>query len=234
MTVLDVYVNNRKRCRAGVGRDGVLTAIVNWVKLVGPAARKARRFRHPVEESRLHVGGLSKGVHRSWVEQNLRVGDRVEIVVAKASTADPAVPERLPARRRPGPRETRFLNVDLDVWSSRPLDSLVKALGRRVYPLYVGREGRRYVAHVEMEHVRLDADRLIRGFVTLVKRLPRAERRLWNTATRREFNIGIEAASGPASYELGLDPATVRAAAGVNATIGVTVYGAGLSQRPSR
>jgi hypothetical protein len=70
--------------------------------------------------------------------------------------------------------------------------------------------------------------------VKLVKRLPRSERRLWNAATRREFNIGIQAASGPASYELPLDPATVRAAADVNATIGITVYGAGLSQPPSR
>src|SRR6266540_2530922 len=42
MTVFDVYLNDRKRCRAGVGPDGVLTAIVNWVKLTGPAARAAR------------------------------------------------------------------------------------------------------------------------------------------------------------------------------------------------
>lgn len=234
MTVLDVYVNDRKRCRAGVGRDGVLTAIVNWVRLTGPAATKARRFKQPVEEMRLHVGGLSRATHRSWVEQDLKVGDRVTVVVARGRSFDQAAqqPRRVPQRLTP--RETMFLNVDLDVWSRSPLDALVKALGRQVYSLYAGRDGRRHVAHLELDIQSQDPDRLITRFVKLVKRLPPAERRLWDSAHRREFNIGIQAALGPASYELHLDPATLKAAADVHATIGVTVYGAGLAERPSR
>jgi hypothetical protein len=63
MTVFDVYVNDRKCCRAGVGADGVLTAIVNWVKLTGLAAQAARRLKQPLEESRIHVGGLGRQAH---------------------------------------------------------------------------------------------------------------------------------------------------------------------------
>ena len=109
-----------------------------------------------------------------------------------------------------------------------------KALGTAVFALYVGREGQRSVAHVEMAHQSPDPDRLIRGFVALVKRLPRTERRLWDRADRREFNVGIQAATAPPSYELHLKPATVRDAASVNAGIGITVYASALTRRASR
>jgi hypothetical protein len=226
MLVFDVYLNGRKRCRAGVGADGVLTAIVNWVKLTGPAARTARRMKQPLEESRLHIGGLSKGEHREWLAQNLKVGDRVGIVVGKARTSDPPI-RRQARESRPRKREqTTFLNIDLDIYSRSPLDSLVQAFGRHVVTLYVGRQGRRHAAHLEMATYSQNPDRLIRRFADLVQRLSPANRRLWDAAQVREFNIGIQAASGPA-YELHLNPKTVKAASAINATIGITVYGAG-------
>jgi hypothetical protein len=226
MLVFDVYLNDKKRCRAGVGPDGVLTAIVDWVKLTGAAARRARRFKQPLEESFLHVGGLSKGEHQSWLEQNLKIGDRVAIVVGKASRADPPIRKRPRQPKPPKAAKTTFLNVDLDIYSTVPLESLVKAFGRRVLTLYVGPDGRRHAAHLEMAGASSNPDQLIRSFVRLVQRLPRAQRRLWDNAQLREFNIGIQSASGPASYELHLKPATVKAASEITATIGVTVYGA--------
>jgi len=228
MTVFDVYVNDRKCCRAGVGADGVLTAIVNWVKLTGPAAQTARRLRQPPEESRIHVGGLSRGTHRSWLERNLVVGDRVTIAIARAGRADRPSrvhPERATSKRGSRREETTFLNVDLDIQSRSPLDPLVKALGSSVLALYVGREGRRHVAHLELATQSPSPDRLIRRLVALVQRLPRAERHLWFRAHHREFNIGIQAAASPFSYDLSLDAATVRAVATVDAGIGITVYG---------
>ena len=224
MTVFDVYLNDRRCCRAGVGADGVLTAIVNWVKLAGPAARTARRLRQPVEESNLHVGGLSKGAHRCSLQRNLHVGDRVAIVVAKSATADRPLRVRR-VEKPPKREEPMFLNVDLDIRSVSPLDSLVNALGPSVFALYVGRERRRYVAHLETAIHSPNPDRLIRHMVGLVRRLPRTQRRVWNRAELREFNIGIQAAAWPTRYEWRLDPATVRAAASVHAAIGVTVYG---------
>ena len=110
--------------------------------------------------------------------------------------------------------------------SSAPLDALVEALGRSVFALHVGREGRRYAAHLETTITSADPNRLIRRFAALVDRLPPRPRRLWDRADLREFNVGIQAAAAPASFALRLHPATVRAAARVNAAIGVTVYGA--------
>src|SRR5512142_188926 len=94
MTVFDVYVNGRRCCRAGVGADGVLTAIMNWVKLTGPAARNARRCGQSTQECSLHVGGLSRGMHRVWLERNLTVGDRVAVAVCRGGTADRPLRQR--------------------------------------------------------------------------------------------------------------------------------------------
>ena len=226
MTVFDVFVNDRRRCRAGVGADGVLSAIVSWVRLTGPAARTARRFKRPLEELRLHIGGLRAATHRSWVEQPLRVGDRVTIAIGKARSADrPLDRKPVAAPRRRSLEQTSFLNVDLDIVSKAPLESLIAALGRPVLVLYAGPEGRRQVAHLEAAISSDDPNRLIRRFVDLVRNLPRAEKRLWDTAEKREFNLGFQAAAAPATFESHLDAATVRAAASVHAGIGITIYG---------
>lgn len=228
MTALDVFINGRKICRAGVGADGVLSAIVNWVRLTGPAARTARRMRQPLEESRLHVGGLRGDEHGTWVAQDLQPGDHVSIHVVKAHRADPPAkrhPRRPPARPGlPAHAETKFLNVDLDIWSRASLEPLVRALGPSIVELFVGHDGRRHAAHLEWARSSAKPDAIIQRFVHAVERLPRPARRLWNDAHQREFNIGIQAAMQPHGYELRLDPATVQAAARVGASIGVTVY----------
>jgi hypothetical protein len=256
MTVFDVFLNGRKLHRAGVGNDGVLNAIVSWVKLTGPAAQAARRSKHPLEEMRLHVGGLARGTHRSWADQKLEAGDRVTIAVEASRSFDPPVrtkprdpqleerqqkryylhlKEKFEGRAKPSSVRdrvveygaTRFLNVDLDIWSASPLDPIVRAFGRKVVVLHAGKEGRgRYGAHLELTRSGRseDADRLIRGFVRLIKKLPPRARASWNRARRRDFNLGIQAASRPYSYELPVRPETLDGVASVNARLVVTVY----------
>ena len=252
MTVFDVFLNERKLCRAGVGGEGVLDAIVTWVKLSGEAARTARKYKQPLEETRLRVGGLRNDTHVRWSERMLDTGDRVTIAVAQSHTWDPAEHRKRdsPAERRRQERryylhlkkqyeprasartkqnagdaaKTTFLNVDLDLWSSLSLEPLINALGRRVIVLHAGKEGRRYRAHLELAGRARDADRVIRRFVTLVDGLPRTARVSWNRAQVREFNIGIQAGTTPHHYGLGVRPETVRAIARINARVGVTVY----------
>ena len=156
MKVFDVSINGRRICRAGVGADGVLSAIVTWAKLTGPAAAEARRIGQPLEDLFLQVGGLKDNSHRRWSYRHLRVGDRVTVEVGEARRFDPPVHEKridpvqdeqrerkyylrlkrkfegqrkTSARTRPSRQdaETTFLNVDLDIWSRSPLDSLVRA-----------------------------------------------------------------------------------------------------------
>ncbi len=243
--VLDVYLNDQKLCRAGVGATGVLNAIVSWVKLEGEAASTARRLDAPLEQARLHVGGLARDTHCRWSEHDLTDGDRVTVQLARAARWDPA---RRHKRETPAQRDrqervyyrrlkekfegggrnptTQFLNVDLDLYAAEPLDQLVAAFGKDVLVLHVGKERRRYSAHLELWTPPRDPDRALRRFVERVGALPAAAKRLWRRAQMREFNVGIQAAAQPHAFVWHASPATLRAVAGVNARIGTTVYGA--------
>ena len=123
---------------------------------------------------------------------------------------------------------TQFLNVDLEIFSRAPLDSLVAAFGEKVSVLGVRRLGnRRYGAYLETGaglHRIATADMIICHAVRLVKRLPRPARKLWNQAESREFNIGIEAAVRSTDFELRLETKTVEAVASVHGRIVITVY----------
>ncbi len=121
---------------------------------------------------------------------------------------------------------TTFLNVDLDLYARADLTPLVRAFGERVSVLFVGKDGRRYSAHLELRSNRhsQNPDLCIRRFVALVRRLPPSARKHWNNATVREFNIGTQAWTTPHAFELRLRPETVAAVAHVGAQIGITVY----------
>jgi hypothetical protein len=255
MTVFDVYLNDRRICRAGVGGDGVLSAIVSWTRLTGAAVAEARRRKRPREEARLHVGGLADNSHVSWSDRDLRTGDRVGLVLGQSGRADPPATVRRrnaadderrerayylrlkekfepPASGSPKPaggrgERTQFLNVDVELRSSRSLQPLVDALGKRVIVLRLDREARTHCAHLELSVTSRNPDVLIRRFVRLIERLPRATRAQWDSATAREFNIGIQAGANPHGFPLQLEADTLRAVVRVDGRVGITVYGTG-------
>jgi hypothetical protein len=122
---------------------------------------------------------------------------------------------------------TAVLNVDLEVFSQEPLEGLVAAIKRKVDVLYVGKwRGRQYAACLEVagSGYKADSERLVRRFVKMIKALPRRERKLWDRARSREFNIGIEVAAKAKAFELRLDGDTLDAIRSVDGTIVVTVY----------
>ena len=121
-------------------------------------------------------------------------------------------------------RQTRFLNVDLDIYSRQNLRPLVAALGKSVYPLHVGREGRLWSAHLELSEAPRDADAAIRKFSALILLLPKKPREFWDSAETRNFNIGIQAGSKGKAREFKLSPRAMREASSVTARVVVTVY----------
>ena len=124
--------------------------------------------------------------------------------------------------------ETEFLNVDLEVFSRSSLAPFVKGLGRSVHVLHEGRWGRKYAACLELwvSGSGQKADVIIRRMVHLLSKMPRAAQRLWNGAQVKQFNLGIQAALKPRSFELSLQPDTLRAVARLGARLVVTVYAA--------
>jgi len=121
---------------------------------------------------------------------------------------------------------THYANVDLDIYSRVSLQGLVDAMGEDAFVLYVGGEGRKHQAHVELarSHSGMTADRAIVGLTRLVKRLPPRYRKVWDSAKSREFNVGIAAGLKPFSFELRLNQRTVDAVTEIGGAIVVTVY----------
>jgi hypothetical protein len=119
---------------------------------------------------------------------------------------------------------TGFLNVDLDIYAPFDLQPLVAAFGLKVFVLYAGREHDLYSAHLELVRPPKNAGVAIRDFASLVLALPRAKRRLWDTATTRDFNIGVQSVATANPYEIKLAVSTIQAVSSLNARVVVTVY----------
>ncbi len=130
------------------------------------------------------------------------------------------------------PTETHFLNVDLDIYAKSHLQPLVAALEKKVLVLYIGRVKRTYEAHLELSKITKTADAAIRGFCALIEALPLAERRLWNAAKARDFNVGVQAGIEPHSREFAIAAETLQAAHRLGARIIFTVYAPELPQKP--
>jgi hypothetical protein len=68
MRAFEVHVNDQRACIAGIGNDGVLTAIVSWVS-------------KDSDPDRLEIGALDSvsRQHVDWGTFILRIGDEVRI-----------------------------------------------------------------------------------------------------------------------------------------------------------
>jgi hypothetical protein len=121
---------------------------------------------------------------------------------------------------------TRFLNVDLDIYSRSNLQPILDALGREVVVLHAGRVvGKRtYEAHIELSGTAKDANKTIRAFCTSIESLRGEARRLWDTALVRDFNVGVQAEVRPHCYGLAIAAETVKATSKLNARIVVSIY----------
>jgi hypothetical protein len=118
MRAFDVSLNGKKLCRAGIGDDGVLTTIVNWVT------------RNSVGDLFLEVGGLVSTVdeHVSWVNQKpLQVGDTIKVTIVEAELVDqptkkqrPSEAELLNARRRYVRKMAKQFGWKIQTGSLRP------------------------------------------------------------------------------------------------------------------
>ncbi len=90
--------------------------------------------------------------------------------------------------------------------------------------LFAGRIKRTYCAYLELTKATRTADATIRAFCALLEALPEVERRLWNDATVRDFNIGVQGGEEPRCTEFVLAARTVQAVSALNARIVFSVY----------
>ncbi len=81
MRAFRVYLNSKKLCLAGIGDDGVLSAITSWV--AGGHYKAADLF--------LEVGGLISPTreHVNWIKQKpLHLGDEIRVKIVETDSVD--------------------------------------------------------------------------------------------------------------------------------------------------
>jgi hypothetical protein len=90
MKAFVVSVNGRRLRTAGIGPNGVLTAIVDWVGS-GPKRDAGGHFG-------FHVGGLDSrtGERVDWTTPQLKVGDSVTVKIVEAEEVDPEARREVP------------------------------------------------------------------------------------------------------------------------------------------
>jgi len=161
---------------------------------------RAKRRGRSIEEDATTVRGLR--TQGPWLLSNHRIADRV----IRSDNV------------------TKFLNVDLDIRARFDLRPLATAFGKNVVVLYTGHERRLYSAHLELARQPKNADAAIRDFTVMVHGLPRSHRKLWDAATTRDFNIGVQSVTQDKPYEIKLAVSTIQAVSSLSARIVVTIY----------
>jgi hypothetical protein len=85
-----VTVNGQRLCTAGIGPNGVLSAIIDWVG--------GGRNRPSGGDFGFHVGGLDSrtGEHVDWTTPELKVGDSVTVEIVEIDEVDPEARRHIP------------------------------------------------------------------------------------------------------------------------------------------
>jgi hypothetical protein len=117
-----------------------------------------------------------------------------------------------------------FLNVDLDIESAQDLTPLIAAMGSESFSISSELVGTIYRTSLELSSGVDDADAAMVRLIQLVLRLPAVQRKVWDEAAKKSFNIGIKAGTDPHMLEIGLRAETIRSIADVGGSIVITVY----------
>ena len=124
----------------------------------------------------------------------------------------------------------QFLNVDLEITSTRPLGILKKEFGvQGAFILYGGRIPAGHLLALESNDYSSKGNRIgvgekINSLCGMVEKLSPKARMLWESANRRDFDIGVEGVDGQMSARISISPKSVQQIAAVGGTLSVTVY----------
>jgi hypothetical protein len=130
-----------------------------------------------------------------------------------------------------------FLNVDLDLESTKPLDKLLAELGDTVDVLHHGPldEIAHYAALEINEGDDNDPDSIVNAFCKRIEGLSPASKKLWKQCKARRFDIGVlsSTTSGKQFKGLRLDlqPKTLGRIAALSAQVVFTIYPKNISAK---
>lgn len=121
--------------------------------------------------------------------------------------------------------DARFLNIDLDVRSRRSLAPLAAAWPWAQQPLGTdGKPNPNWLILIPRGNANT-AEAAARLLLEHVATLSPVARRCWNQASKRTFDVGVQAGMGARAFEgVQLSPGTILRIASIGARLRVTVY----------
>jgi hypothetical protein len=118
--------------------------------------------------------------------------------------------------------ETHFLNIDLDLESTQPIDELVNILGKSFTKMTYHKCENLWRA--SFETAESDIESIIDVFfhsITLLAGEPRIQ---WDNCSKREFNLGFQAENSPRSFVKTISDSSLSKITEIGGTLGVTIY----------
>jgi hypothetical protein len=119
-----------------------------------------------------------------------------------------------------------FMNVALEIFSKSDLKPVAEAFGSNVTVFYLGKEFGLFKAYFYPGWPQSNTPETgIFRYCKLIKKLPKKERKLWDSAKSRSFDLGFEGPKKGRYYWGAVGADAVHAAAEVGAQIAITIYG---------
>ena len=124
--------------------------------------------------------------------------------------------------------DSPFLNADLDIFSSQPLDHLIEEIGDRAYLLPGGpfHEDLPYMARYEIDkgEIQKTPKHLALGFCQLIESLSPGSRLQWDRAGHRVLDLGYELKPAERRLEGSIEPPTMLRLAKLGIRLAWTLY----------
>ncbi|MGA7242588.1 MAG: hypothetical protein WBX19_05370 [Terracidiphilus sp.] len=122
--------------------------------------------------------------------------------------------------------KSSFMNVALEIFSRSDLKPIADAFGSKVTVFYLGKEFGLFKAYFYPGWQQSNTPETgILRYCKLIQKLPKEERKLWDSAKSRSFDLGFEGPQKGRRYWGAVGQKAVRAAAEVGAQIAITIYG---------
>lgn len=118
----------------------------------------------------------------------------------------------------------KFLNVDLDVRHTEPLDWLVRYFAsRRIHVITHTATDERWLAIFETSPSPETPDECARLLLEGIEQMGKPTREKWDKCSR-EFNVGYNVGNAPWAFNQALSPGTVHRIASAGAGLRLTLY----------
>ena len=119
-------------------------------------------------------------------------------------------------------QKTTFLNVDIDIYSKKNINALLKALRNAIVIQNQDSEG--FTSISAKQHTKT-INSAILNYYRIIEGLPKKEKDIWYSCNKRILNIGIQGGAQPHEKPFTLSKKSIEYAQKLGAEIIFTVYG---------